>query len=85
MQVRKNIPVKTDVKNVVTAHMWGDLDVQAVGINARTVTSLVILEACATRKKSLNTRESQEHPEHINWWLVELPHKTHYVTNQMQV
>ena len=62
MQVKKNIPVKTDVTNVVTPHMWRDLNVQPVDINARTATCL----ACATRKKSLNTRESQENPEHIN-------------------
>ena len=64
--IRKNTPVKTDVTNVVTPHMWRDLDVQPVDINAKTATSLVILVACATRKKSLNRRESQEHPEHIS-------------------
>ena len=66
MQVMKNIPVKTDTTNVVTLDMWRDLDVQPVDTNARIATSLVILVACATRKKSLNTRESQENSEHIN-------------------
>ena len=42
-----------------------DLDVHPVDINARNATSLVILVACTT-KKGLNTRESQENPEHIN-------------------
>ena len=65
-QVKKNIPVKTDVINVVTSHMWRDLDVQSVDINARIATSLVILVACAIRKKSLITRESQENPGNIN-------------------
>ena len=63
---QENIQVKTDVTNVVTPHMWRDLDVQPVDIYARTATSLVTLLACATGKKSLNTRESQENPEHIN-------------------
>ena len=63
---QEKIPVKRDVTNVVTPHMWRDLDVQPVDINARIATSLVISVACATRKKSLNTRESQEDPEHIN-------------------
>ena len=66
MQVKKNIQVKTDVTNVVTPHIWRDLDVQPVDINARTTTSLVISVACAAREKILNTRESQENPEHIN-------------------
>ena len=66
MQVKQNIQVKTDVTNVVTPHMWRDLDVQPVDINARTATSLVISVTCATRKKSLNTGECQENPEHIN-------------------
>ena len=51
MQVKKNIPVKTDATNVVTPHMWRDLDVQSVDINARIATSLVILADCATREK----------------------------------
>ena len=63
---QENIPVKTDVTNVVTPHMRRDLDVQPVDIDARIATSLVMLVACATRKKGLNTRESQENPEHIN-------------------
>ena len=42
-QGRKNIPVKTDVTNVVTPHMQRELDVQPVDINARIATSLVIL------------------------------------------
>ena len=66
MQVRKNISVKTDVKKVVIPPMWRDLDVQPVDINPRTTTSLVILVACTTRRKSLNTRNSQNNPEHIN-------------------
>ena len=66
MQVKKNIPVKTDTTNVVTPHIWRDLDVQPVDVNARIATSLVSLVACATRKQSMNTRESQENPEHIN-------------------
>ena len=66
MQVKNNIQVKTGVTNVVTLHMWMDLDVQPVDINARTATCLVISVACFTRKKNLNTRESQENPEHTN-------------------
>ena len=66
MQVKKYNEVKTDVTNVVTSHMWRDLDVQLVDINARTATGLVISVACDTRKKSLNKRDSQENPEHIN-------------------
>ena len=65
MQVRKNIPVKTDVINVVTPHMWRNLDVQPLDINARIGINLVILVACATRKKSLKMRESQENAEHM--------------------
>ena len=56
----------TDVTNVVTPHMWRDLDAQPVDINARTATSLVILVTSAARKRSLNTRENQENQEHIN-------------------
>ena len=56
----------TDVTNVVTTHMQKDLDVQPVDINASIATSLVIAVACATQKKSLNTRESQGNQEHIN-------------------
>ena len=63
---QENIPEKTDVTNVLTPHMWRDLNVQPGDINARTATSLVILVACAIVKKSLNTRESQDNPEHIN-------------------
>ena len=51
MQVKKNIQLKTGVTNVVTPPMWRDLDVQQVDINAKTATSLVILVACATRKR----------------------------------
>ena len=64
-QVRKNIPVKTDATNVVTPHRWRDLDVQPVDINVRTATSLVILVACATRKKeSEYKRESRKSRAH---------------------
>ena len=62
MQVRKNIPVKTDVTNVMPPYMWRDLDVQPVDIDARIATRLVISVAYATRKKSLNTRERVKKP-----------------------
>ena len=55
MQVKKNMQVKTDVTNVVTPHMWRDLDVQLVDINARAATYLVMLVVYVSRKK----KESQ--------------------------
>ena len=58
--------MKTDVANEVTPCMWKDLDVQPVDINAGIATSFVLLVACATRNKSLKSRKSQEHPEHVN-------------------
>ena len=57
--------MKKDDTNVVTLKMWRDLDVQLVDINARNATSLAILVACATRKKNVNMRES-ENPQYIN-------------------
>ena len=51
MQVKKNFQVKTDVTNVVTPHMWRDLDVQPVDINARTASSLVISVAHVLQEK----------------------------------
>ena len=54
-----------DVRSVVIHNMLRDLDVQLVSTNVKIVISLVILVACATRRKSLNTRGSQV-PEHIN-------------------
>ena len=69
MQVRKNIPVKTDATHVVTPCIWRDLDVMPVDINARIATSLVILVACTTRRKKFMTRKgpwSTGHPRHTN-------------------
>ena len=65
MQVKKNNPVETYVTNVVTPHMWRDLDVQSVDINARTATSLVILGSlCYKKKESEYKRESRKPKAH---------------------
>ena len=51
----------------VTPHMWRDLDVQPVDISVRIATCLVILVACATRRKMFMTRKgpwSTDHPRH---------------------
>ena len=66
MQVMKNILVKTDAVSVVIPHVYRDLDVQPVDINASTATKLVILVVYVPRQKSLNTREIQDNLEHIN-------------------
>ena len=54
-----------DVRSVVIHNMLRDLGVQLVSTNVKIAISLVILVACAARRKSWNTRGNQV-PEHIN-------------------
>ena len=57
---------KTDAASVVIPHMQRDLDVQQVDSSVNIATNLGISPVYVTRKKSKNTREIQENPEHIN-------------------
>ena len=61
----KHMQAQIDVRNVVIHNMLRDLDVQLVNTNEKMAINLVILVACTTKRKTLNTRGSQV-PEHIN-------------------
>ena len=60
----KHMQAQMDVRIVVIHNMLRDLDVQLASINVKCC-KFFILIACATRRKSLKTKESQV-PEHIN-------------------
>ena len=55
----KHTQAQIDVRNEVIHNMWRGLDVQQASTNVRIAISLVILVACATGKKNLNTRGNQ--------------------------
>ena len=55
----KHMQAQVDVKSVVIQNMLRDLDVQLASTNVKIAISLAILVACATRRKSLNTRGNQ--------------------------
>ena len=65
----KHMQAQIDIGSVVIHNVLRDLDVQLASTIVKVAISLVPLVAWATRRKSLNTRESKV-PEHINWRLV---------------